>query len=490
MKRFSYIFSFLCLAGCAVGPKYKQPEITFSDEWNVKDLSQEGFLSTEISSKWWEIFQDDLLTKYIEKAALSNYSVLIAEENIKQARSLKKIATSQLFPQLLLDFNGSKTYFSKNGPVIAGPSVSEGVNTNTGIPFQFQIPQIQSLYNALIDASWEIDIFGRVRNQMKAADALIGGAEEQRKNTLISIFGEIASNYMELRCSQQMGKLQEETIHLLEERLSIEEKRQKSGFSKTLDVLSIESDLAKAKADLPISLAKVYQMIYAISVLTGDLPETLLAELLPIKEVPSLPSQVEVGIRSDLIRRRPDVNRAERILAATMANVGIAVANFLPSFTLNGDLGFQSLKFANLFTGMSKTWSIGGDVNMPLFQGGRLIGTLRLTESQAVEAAQSYHQTVLTALQEVETYMSDYKSNLESYKELQVASQKNSFMLAITDKQNEMGYVDGITLLTSEQKLTQSKEEALKAQETALKGLVVLYKSLGGGFEAFPLGKP
>ncbi len=486
MKPVLYLISFLCFTGCAVGPRYKQPEITFSDEWNLQDLPKEGFLCTEISTKWWEVFNEDLLTKYIEKAAISNYSVLVAEENIKQARALKKIATSQLFPQLLLDFDGSKTYFSKNGPIIAGPSLSQGVNSNTGLPFQFQLPQVQSLYNALIDVGWEIDIFGKVRKGIEMSDAIIGGVEQERNKVLLSIFAEIAMNYMELRCSQEMGVLLEKNIRLLEDRLTIEEKRNCSGFSKTLDVLSIESELASARAALPLSYANVYQAIYAISVLVGEMPESLLSELLPIHPIPVIPEHIAVGLRSDLIRRRPDVNQAERLLAGATAHVGIAIASFLPVFTLSGDVGFQSLKFVNLFTGMSKTWSIGGDVNMPLFQGGRLIGNLRLSEAQAVAAAQNYQQVVLNALQEVETNLSKYQSDLVSLKEFHKASETNLKSSEITAEQYVHGYVDRVSLIQSEKKLNQSLEEELKSKETALRGLIVLYKALGGGYESFP----
>ncbi len=479
----------LSLAGCAVGPKYNPPEISLCDEWTVEDLCKTSFVEAEVNPRWWEVFNDPLLTQCIEKAAAHNYNVLIAEENIRQARAIKMIATSQLFPQLLLDFNGSKTYFSKNGPVFSGPSLAEGVNTNTGLPFTLQIPQMQSLYNALIDANWEIDIFGKVRNQITAKKALVSKAEDDRNNILISIFAEIAINYMQLRRSQQIGKLLEKNIRLFEEYLSIEEVRKKTGYAKTLDVLAVEAKLAIAKAEMPLSYGNIYQSIYAISVLTGEKPESLLSELLPIKELPALPEEIAIGLRSDLIRRRPDINAAERSLASATANVGVAVANFLPSIKLGGDIGFQSLKFINLFSGMSKTWTVGGDVNMPLFQGGRLVGNLRLTESQAIAAAQNYSQTVLTALQEVETALVHYKCDAQTLLELRRAAEKDAASLNITDEQHRYGYVSQVSCIESALGLNTSLALEAEACEVALKDLIVLYKALGGGFEPFPLEK-
>ncbi len=475
----------VCLVGCSVGPKYKPPEISLSDQWTLLDIEKSDFCRVEASTSWWEVFKEELLTKYIEKAAVCNHSVLIAEANIKQARALKKVTASQLFPQLLLDFDGSKTYFSKNGPVLAGPSLVQGVSAITGLPFQLQFPQMQSLYNVLVDVGWEIDLFGKVRKEIEIKEALIGSSEDERNKVLISVFAEIAINYMELRSAQQMGKLLEHTIRLFEEHLIIEEKRRSSGFSKALDLISVESDLAVARSELPLSYAKIYQSIYAISILIGELPEHLLSDLLPIQPMPNIPDQIAVGMRSDLIRRRPDIGKAERLLSAATSNVGVAIAAFFPVFTLSGDLGFQSLKLVNLFTGMSKTWSIGGDVNMPLFQGGRLIGNLRVSEAQAVAAAQHYQQIVLDALEETEGALSKYQGDLNSYKELNIATQKDTEACDITTQQYIQGYINGVDRIQSEKKLNNTLELELEVKRDVLIDLIVLYKALGGGFQPF-----
>ncbi len=360
----------------------------------------------------------------------------MAETNIKQARALKLVAASQLFPHLSLDLAGSKTYFSSNGPILSGPSLAQGLSP-------------------------------------------------EKNNVLISIFAEIAMNYMELRSTQQIGKLIEHNIRLYEEWLSIEGQRKETGFSKTLNVIAVEAQLAVARSELPANYARIYQHIYAISTLTGELPEKLLEELLPIESMPEIPDQVAIGLRSDLIRRRPDIARAERILAAATANVGVAVAAFFPKFTLSGDIGFQSLKLVNLFNGMSKTWSIGGDINMPLFQGGRLIGNLRITEAQAIAASQSYHQTVLGALEETQSTLSKYQGDFNSYRELHTATQKDAEATSITNQQFAEGYVNGIDRIQSEIKLNSTLEVELSSKRDTLVDLVALYKALGGGFEPF-----
>jgi NodT family efflux transporter outer membrane factor (OMF) lipoprotein len=473
-------------ASCTVGPKYKPPELTYSDEWHTQESSSVDIsLQDSITTRWWEVFQDELLTKYIEKAASCNHTVLMAEANIQQARALKKVSVSQFFPQLGLDFAGSKTYFSKNGPVFSGPSLVGGVSSVTGLPFQLQIPQVQPLYNALIDVSWEIDLFGRIRNEVKARTAMIGSAEEAKKGVLLSVFSEIAMNYMQLRATQQQGVLVEQNIELLEAIEKISQENVSKGLSSELDLVQIQAMLAKAQAELPLIYAQVYQSIYALSILIAEAPETLLPELLPIQNLPNLPENVVVGLRSDLLRRRPDVGQAERLLAAATANVGVAISSFFPRFTLGGDLGFQSLKFINLFTGMSKTWSIGGDVNMPLFQGGKLIGNLRVSESQAVFAAQSYEQAVLTALQEAESALSRYEADLKTLNSLEESVEKEKKACFIVQQQYEQGYSNRTQLLQIEMDLNTSKEEELEGRSNSLLDLIVLYKTLGGGFEPF-----
>ena len=236
---------------------------------------------------------------------------------------------SSLFPQINADFNATKTYFSKNGPIFAASTFTQGTNPTTGLPFEVEVPQIQPLYNALFDASWEIDLFGKTRRNVEAAEAKIGSAIELRNDVLVSLLAEVAKNYIEIRSNQRQAELVERNIHLLEKQSEITRKSFQKGLDNQLDYENIEAQLASARSTLPNLIAQVYQGIYVISVLTGNMPEELLDELLPIKPLPKLPEEIAIGIRSDLLRRRPDVRLAERVLAASTATVGVAVAWFI-----------------------------------------------------------------------------------------------------------------------------------------------------------------
>jgi outer membrane protein, multidrug efflux system len=478
-----WIYILLVLAACTVGPNYCPPEICLSESFTVEDLQEEVAIPDQPLVSWWEVFCDPLLCDTIIKAARCNNTVAIAEANILQARALRTVAASDLFPHVGADLNATKTFFSKNGPLFVGQSLTGGASQTTGLPFQIQIPQTQNLYNALLDFSWEIDLFGKVRRGVEAADARICSSIAVRDGVLLSVFAEVATNYLELRRLQESGLLLEEQIALLEEKRSIETQRHTKGLTNLLEVETIEAQLAQAQAQLPQTEAKIYQAIFALSVLVGECPEALLEQLLPYCPLPELPRQVAVGLRSDLLRRRPDVRAAERDLAAATADVGVAVASFYPSISLGGVLGLQSLKLANLFTGRSKTWSVGGDILMPLFQGGNLVGNLRATEAALVATCYAYQETVLRALEEAESSLTHFQKDLESTDWLGTSVEKEGSLAALTTQRHTQGLVNTLDVIDRELKLNQAKQLELESRGLSFKDLILLYKALGGGWE-------
>lgn len=479
-----YLSFGLGLSCCTVGPNYKTPENTVPAVWSEKPISEDVTISNaNPATAWWKVFEDPLLEKCIELAAHNNKNLLAAEANIMQARALRQVAAAPLFPQIIADVNATKTYFSKNGPIFAGNTLTQGTNVNTGLPFQIQVPQIQPLYNALFDASWEIDLFGKTRRSVEAAEANIGSAIEQRNDLLITILAEVALNYMEIRSNQRRAELVETNIRLLEENAKITRANLEKGLANQLDYERIEAELANARSLLPNLIAQVYRGIYTISILTGDLPEALMQDLLPVQPLPKLPNEIAVGIRSDLLRRRPDVRLAERRLAAATANVGVAVASFYPTITLSGDAGFQSLKIGNLFQMHSRTWSAGGDINLPIFQGGSLVGNLRANRATSEAAAHTYQQAVLTALQDAEGTLISYTQDLKTNRELAHVTERNSMLVKLVARRHEKGLVALTDLLRSEMDLVSAKESELTSFTTTLLDLISLYKALGGGWE-------
>ncbi len=464
------------LASCMMGPNYRPPENCVSDCWVSNTCSE-----TVVPTLWWEEFNDPLLNNYIAVASYYNKDVLTAEASILQARAIRKIVASDLFPHLNFEALFSRTYFSKNGPVFAIGAAQ--TVTTPGLPFELQIPQIQNIFTILFDASWEIDLFGKTRRAVEAAVAHIGSAIEQRNNVLISIYAEIALNYMDLRSTQQMGVLIEKNISLLEKKQHVTQKQLEEGLINRLVLDKIEAELAQQRSTLPPIVAEIYQYIYAISVLTGCPPETLLAELLPIQALPTFPQEVASGLKSDLLRRRPDVRQAERNLAAATANIGVAVASFFPTLSLTGGIGLQSLHLNNLFQANSKTWELDAGLVTPLFQGGNLVGHLRLSESQAMSAALIYQQTVLTALEEAESTLIAYKKEEESAYRLKQSYEKYQEIALLSLDRFEKGLVTINDVIDSETQAIVARENLLESETAVLIDIVALYKALGGGWE-------
>lgn len=468
------------LQGCMVGPNYRSPEPCLPDTWVSDPQCQE---EGEPLTAWWQAFNDPQLNHIIALAATYNYDIQIAYANILQACALRKMTASSLYPQVNLDMNVTRTYFSKNGPVF---SIGAGTaSPSTGLPFQLQVPQIQNIYTALFDVSWQIDLFGKIRRSVEVANAQIGVAVEERNGVLLSVIAETAQTYLDLRGAQKMGQLIEENLTLVEKKWAITKQQLEKGLIEEITFASVDAELEELRALLPPVVSQIYRDIYTLSLLTGSLPEALMEELLPIAPLPFPALELACGPRSDLLRRRPDVRQAERNLAAATANVGVAVASFFPSFTFLGGVGLQSLNIRQLFQAKSVTWSTGGASSLPIFQGGYLVGNLRLSEAEAAQAASSYAQTVLRALEEAESALITYEQNLQSVASYEKRVEDLSKIDTITAAQFTGGLVDAIQAIEAERRRNTAEQELLISETNTLLDLVTLYKALGGGWECW-----
>lgn len=471
----------IVLTGCKVGPNYIQPKNCVPDEWVAPEIEQNACLSNEPPpTLWWEVFNEPLLNKYIVLAAYYNNDVLKAEANIYQARAMRQVSAANLYPHIALDLDAFRIFLSKNGPIGALTSLSPMPSATTP-----QMPLGFNIFNSFFDASWEIDFFGKTRRGIEAAQAGLESAKEQRNDILISIFAEIARNYVELRSSQIQKHLLENNVELLKKEVDIIQQRYTSGYSNLLDLQQIEIQLNQALSNLPVVTTNIYKSIFTISILTGNLPETLLCELMPELPLPSVDPCIATGIRSDLLRRRPDIRTAERNLAQATANIGVAVASFFPSLTLYGLYGLQSLKIDNLFSPNSKTWIYGADIHLPIFQGGQLVGNLRIAEAQTAAIAFQYQQTVLNAVQESETAIIAYEQDLKTTNEIRKVVENNQKLSKLSNERYTRGLTNQLDYITSKLTLNNAELSLLQIETSSLLDLVTLYKALGGGWEPF-----
>ncbi len=464
------LLSICVLSGCMLGPNYHPPCTCVPDFEGEPCITESVKSCEEPLCAWWKIFDDPLLEKYVLLGAAHNFNVLQAEANILQARAVREVTASKLYPQFEADFNALRLALSRNG-----------IFDSFGQ--RFFANRIFNLFNAFIDVKWEIDLFGKTRRDVEAASAHVCSVIENRNDILISVLAEIAVNYFGVRSGRERAHLIEGNIALLEKNAAIVRAQFASGYRNGLDLRKIEAELATARADLPDVYSQIYSSMYALSILTGNLPEEFVCEMMIDAPLPIPPLKVAVGLRSDLLRRRPDVRRAERDLAAATAEIGVAVASFFPTIKLFGLIGFDSLRFNNLFQAGSKFWLLDADIKQPLFQGGKLSGNLKASSAAACAACANYHQTVLEALAETEKALVSYVEELVTTGLLEEAVGQDREVVKITNERYTKGLVNVIEFLDAERQLISAELNLLQSHTNSLFHLIALYKALGGGWD-------
>jgi len=472
-----WLLTLVFLTGCRVGPDYVPPESCVSDQW----ATQGGTIEAPPMDYWWESFEDPLLNCLEEEAATYNYDLAAAESRILRARALVEVAAANYYPQVFFDANATKTYFSKNGPVFAiqgpGSNQTTGLNTQNQLP---QIPQKQNLFNTAFDATWEIDFFGLTARMVEAQVAAYQTIIEERNGLLLTLFAEVARNYMELRGAQAHIQLTQTQLNLLQQEVDFVSRRLQGGLGNQLDLRRSEAELRTLAAHIPSYHAQMYQNIYALSVLTGREPEALLNTLQIIDNLPTPIATVPMGLRSDLLRRRPDIREAEWNLAQANALVGVAIASFYPTITLSGLAGTQSLQLKDLFKSSSVTYSYGVDFNIPIYTGGYLEANLSANRAAFEVAYATYQQTVLNAVQEAESDLATWSQDSETVTFLQQAVDSHQQVVHLSEERFKQGLTSLKDHLDTQREMILNEQNLLTAQIQQLLDQISLFKALGG----------
>ena len=462
------------LCACTVGPDYERPDYSRPDVDGASafDVGYKGVAAGEaITARWWEVFDDALLTSLIEDAAADNLNVKEAAARVREARALRGVARGEFLPQGGLDAGVTETELSENGQLLsfAPPGVDDRL----------------SIYNAGFDASWERDVFGGRRRALEAAGARLESAEEERRNVLLSAMAETARNYVELRGAQarlritmRNAALQGDTARLVGRRFDV-------GSASRLDVARAQAQLASTEADIPRIRTEVRAAIHRLGVLTGRPPQALVGTLVEATPTPAPPDLVPVGLRSDILRRRPDVRSAERRLAAATAEVGVAVANLFPKFSLTGVAGFESISFDDWITASSGTWAIGPSLSFPVFRQGQLRDQVKAAEARADAETAAYERAVLSALEDAENAIVAYAEEIATRAKLVRAVDQQRVAVKLIQQRYREGGVDFIDVLDSERALLTVEERLARSSTAMSTSLVALYKALGGGWKVY-----
>jgi NodT family efflux transporter outer membrane factor (OMF) lipoprotein len=419
-----------------------------------------------IPAAWWTTFNDETLNRLIADARESNLDLRIAGARVREARAARGIVTADYWPDV---------------DAVGGYSRSRASKTigNLG---QFAAGE-QDLWQAGFDAAWEVDVFGRVRRGVQAADADIQAAVADRNDVLLTLLGEVARNYVELRGFQRQVVIAESNVKSQQETLELTRVRLNAGLGTDLAVAQTEATVAATQSQIPAFQNLAAQSIHRLSVLTGKPPAALMAELDVIRPVPAPPPEIPAGVPSELLRRRPDIRRAERQLASATARVGVATADLFPSFTLTGSLGVESNEFKNLGDNDSIFWSIGPGVRFPIFNRGRLRSALAVENARTDQAVAQYEQTVLRSLEEVENALVAYRKEYVRRESLARAVASSQRSVQLSQQLYQRGLTDFLNVLDAQRALYQNEDLLVQSESNVSANAVALFKALGGGWD-------
>jgi outer membrane protein, multidrug efflux system len=461
----------LCMAvltasGCMVGPDYVRPQTTVPDEWAGAAEAPKGQPSAATAgepelTQWWLQFNDPTMTGLVEEALKASLDLKTAEAVVRQARASRGITFGALWPSV-----GSSAGYQR------------ARTTNS--------PSDQNLFQAGLDAVWELDIFGGLHRNLEAADASVEAAVENMHNVQVSLVAEVALNYIQLRGYQQEILVAQKSLQAQQQTADITRKLFNAGFDTALDVANADAAVATTEAQIPVYETAARQSIYALSILLARLPADLLKQLSPQAGLPSVPTQVPIGLPSGLLRRRPDVKAAEAQLHAATAQIGVAVADFFPQFSLTGSVNWNSNLLRTWWNTANRTFGVGPSVTWPIFQGGATAANVRLQEALRDQAFIAYQKTVLTAFQDVENALTAFVNEQQHRTLLSDAVAANRKAVALSLELYTGGQNNFLTVTIAQQSLYTAENALVQSNCNIATDLIALYKALGGGGEPLP----
>ena len=491
------VFAIL-LSGCSVGPNFLRPTAELPTDFvaGKKPTGPSLPVAEPLDAQWWSVFGDPELTRLAGKIASDNPDIQIAAIRLAESRAQRGIAAAAEFPTL--NANGSYTrekqsakgasslFGGASGGSPAGQANGLG-GRQGGTPTGGAASRPFDLFQAGFDASWELDIWGRVRRQVESADAAIDASAEQRRDMQVSMVAELARDYLQLRGVQDSLRIVSENLATAREQASLVSERQKGGLATDLDVANASAQVNETEAALPPLEQQQAMLINAIGFLLGERPGAFADALTPRQASPLVPPRVPIGLPSELAHRRPDIRRAEAQLHAATADIGAAEADFYPRITLSGSVALQALQFHNLGSWDALTYGFGPAISLPIFEGGRLRRTLDLRKLQQQEAALTYRRTVLQAWREVDDALQAYDTEQRRLDRLTAQATNARRALGYARARNNQGISDYLEVLTAQRTLLAAQGNMASSAATVNTDLVTLYKALGGGWETdFP----
>ncbi|PPD40600.1 MAG: RND transporter [Methylobacter sp.] len=454
------------LPGCMVGPDYQRPPTAFQAQW-ASALADQPSSNRQNLQAWWQAFHDPLLSSLITQARLGNRDVFQAEARLREARANHDLSVANSLPTLSMNASASKNQ----------PSTASRFG---------QFGQFGGSYNQFshgLDASWELDLWGKQRRSIESADATLEANKEDLQDVLTSLYAEVALNYIEVRRYQNELLIAKNSLEAQQETYDIARWRAQAGLVSEVDVFQAKQSVENTRADIPKLTSALEQAKHGLAVLLGKQPTELNALLAQPAPIPAAANDIAVGIPADVLRQRPDVRRSERKLAAQTAQIGVAEAAAYPSFTLSGSIGLESLLAANLYTAAAKTFQMAASSAWVLFDSGRIRSNVKIQTALQEQALGLYQNTLLTALKEVENSLTALNQEWQRSDALKASATAGKEALTLAQQQYQTGTVDFQRVLDAQQSLLTAQNQLLESEAETASNLIRLYKALGGGWD-------
>ncbi len=464
-------------AGCAVGPRYQRPAATAPSAavpaaWKTEPPWEQAAPKDSIpKGAWWQVFHDPALDAYEQQLLQANQSLLATRERLEQARSLARVATSGLFPQLSTDPGALSQGAGANRPLTGAPAATSYTQHVFTVPF---------------DISYEADLFGDVRHRVEAANASLQSSAADLENARLVLTAELAADYFSLRELDAELLVVDENVGYERKGLELVNNRHNGGIASGLEVAQQSALLDATLTQLALVRQSRAQYEHAIAVLIGQPASSFNVAATPLR---AAPPPLPPGVPSDVLERRPDIASAERQIAAANAQVGVAQAAFYPHITLGGVGGWQSRDLSTLVNAPSLFWSIGGDALAPLFQGGRNRANLAAARSAYDASVADYRQSVLAAFQQVEDSLSNLQTLAEAATTQAAAVEDARRELAIANNRYVGGVTTYLDVITAQSTLLTNERLATQLLGQRMVSSVYLVKALGGGWDASDLNQ-
>ncbi len=460
------LLALLLLAGCAVGPDYTPPELATPVAELPQPLDAATTLTLEETAAWWNAFEDPLLTRLVHQSLSSNRTLRAAAAAVRESRARLTIARAPLFPQV--DAGGNITRWRNSDNGTTGPGHGDS-------------------YRAGFDAAWEVDLFGRNRRASEAATATLEADYANLENTWVTLAAETALTYVQLQTTRRQLDVAATNLLVQTQTLDLISSRNASGISNGLATEQARYILEQTRATIPRLLADEESLLNSLAVLTGAMPGELPDDLTAVRPIPEIPPRLLVGIPSDLLRRRPDIRRAERLLAAQTARIGQATADLYPSLTLFGSVGLESLNSGDFFNWSSRFWSILPQVSWPIFHGGSIRANINVQTALQEQALAYYEQTVLDAVAELRTALAAYGREYARRDALLSGQESAQQALNLAQDQFLHGLSDFNSVLDAQRALLTFGETIAASDGLITQNLIRVYKALGGGWQPFEM---